>query len=218
MIIKQVNKNIYNQKYLEAREVVWNEKMKEHSEKKMPLWNGLVYYLYKIEEGAIHIGLCEYKDLVFLGEKSFDKIYKEYNIDFNFLYINVQIFIKDGKGNYLFGTKHYEDYIEIISVGGTLRFEDGNEIKKFEDIVEYAKKEIIIETKIEINSTNLKYCDIIIDNGMCTFLFDYSLDNLNESVLNIGEFDGSVIIKKEDIFDESKFRANNRLQSLKNFL
>jgi hypothetical protein len=130
----------------------------------------------------------------------------------------VQIFIKDKKGNYLFGTKHYKDYVEIISVGGTLRLEDGNEIRKFEDIVEYAKKEITIETKIEINPNDLKYHDTIIDSGICTFLFDYSLDELSKDILNMGEFDGSAILKKEEIFDESKFRANDRLKSLKNYL
>lgn len=218
MLVKKVEKNIYNEKYLEARESVWNEKLKEYEEKKIPLWNGVVYYLDKIEEDAVYIGLCEYKDLIFLSTKSINKIYEEYNINFNFLYINVQIFIKDKKGNYLFGTKHYKDYIEIISVGGTLRLEDGNEIKKFEDIVEYAKKEITIETKIKINPNDLKYHDTIIDSGICTFLFDYSLDVLSEDILNIGEFDGSVILKKKEIFDEGKFRANDRLKSLKNYL
>jgi len=218
MLVKKVEKNIYNEKYLEARESVWNEKLKEYEEKKMPLWNGVVYYLDKIEGDTVYTGLCEYKDLIFLSTKSINKIYEEYNINFNFLYINVQIFIKDEKGNYLFGTKHYKDYVEIISVGGTLRLEDGNEIKKFEDIVEYAKKEITIETKIKINSNDLKYHDIIIDSGICTFLFDYSLGELSEDILNIGEFDGSVILKKEEIFDDGKFRANDRLKSLKNYL
>jgi len=218
MIVKKVEKNIYNEKYLEARESVWNEKLKEYNEKKLPLWNGAVYYLDKIEDNNIHIGLCEYKDLIFLSTQSIDKIYEKYDINFNFLYINVQILIKDENDNYLFGTKHCKDYVEIISVGGTLRLEDGNEIKKFEDIVEYAKKEIAIETKIKINPNNLRYHDLIIDSGICTFLFDYSLDKFSEDILNIGEFDGSAILKKEEIFDESKFRANERLKSLKNYL
>ena len=39
MIVKKVEKNIYNEKYLEARESVWNEKLKEYNEKMSKLKN-----------------------------------------------------------------------------------------------------------------------------------------------------------------------------------
>lgn len=218
MIIKKVNKNIYNKKYLEDRELVWNEKLKEHKNKNIPLWNGSVYYLDEVKNSILNIGLCEYKDLIFAYTKGVEYLKKEYNLNFDFLYMNVQIFIKDRNNRYLFGTKNEEDYTEIISVGGTLRLEDENEIKNFGDIFEYAKKEIAIETKIKINQDQLKYRDMIINNNICTFLFDYKIDVIGEDVLKIGEFDGYVLLDKEDIFNESKFKANDRLKSLQDFL
>lgn len=218
MKIEQINKNIYNQKYLEDRELVWNEKLRECKNKNIPLWNGSVYYLDRLEKDSISIGLCEYKDLLFLDTKSIKEIKKEYDLNFNFLYINVQILIKDKNNKYLFGTKYHINYTEIISVGGTLRLEDGNEIKCFEDISEYAKKEITIETKIKIDKNKLRYRDMIISSGICTFLFEYNIDLIENNLLNMGEFNGCIIIKKEDIFNDSKFKINERLMSLKGYL
>jgi hypothetical protein len=217
MIIKQVKNNIYNNKYLEDREKVWNKKIVEYKSKNMPLWNGSVYYLDKIEKKSINIGLCEYKDLIFLGKKGLYEIKKRYDLEFSFIYLNVQIFIKDKKDRYLFGTKHHRDYVEIISVGGTLRLEDGKEIKSFKDILNYAKKEILIETKIKIESNLLNYIDMVINNDICTFLFEYKVNNLDANLLNMGEFDGSVIMRKSNIFNEKKFKASDRLESLKKY-
>lgn len=59
---------------------------------------------------------------------------------------------------------------------------------------------------------------MIINNNICTFLFDYKIDVIGEDVLKIGEFDGYVLLDKEDIFNESKFKANDRLKSLQDFL
>lgn len=218
MRVEQVNKTIYTQKYLEDREIFWNVKIKEYKDNNIPLWNGSVYYLDKMLGDNITIGLCEYKDLIFLGTNSAKEIQKKYDIDFNFLYINIQILLSDGSGVFLFGTKSKNGYIEIITVGGTLRLENGNIIKKFEDIVEYAKNEISVETKIKIETNKLKYLSMIVNNNICTFLFEYHLDFLDEKILNMGEFDGVVCLKKEDIFAGNKFRANKRLESIKDYL
>ena len=218
MIVKNIKKNIYNKKYLEDREVVWDNKLKDYKDKGIPLWNGSVYYLDEFAKDSISIGLCEYKDLVFLEVKKVKDLKEEYNLNFDFIYINVQVLIVDKQCKYLFGTKHNKDYIEIISVGGTLRFEDGNQIEKFEDIVDYAKKEISIETKIKIDLDSLKYKDMIIDSSICTFLFEYNIDVIEDNLLNIGEFDGFVIIEKSEIFSKNKFMAGARLKSLQDFL
>lgn len=218
MIIKQTHDNIYNKRYLYDREIFWNKKLKEYKSKNTPLWNGSVYYLSEIREEIINIGLCEYKDLIFASSKGVEFLQKKYDLDFNFLYMNVQILIKDLHNRYLFGTKHYQDYIEIISVGGTIRLEDGKAIQDFKDITEYAKKEMTVETKINIVENKLKYKDMIISDNICTFLFEYQVDVMKGNTLNMGEFDGSVILDKEDIFNKEKFRTSQRLASLENFL
>lgn len=218
MRIEQTKKTIYNKKYLEDREIFWNVKIKEYMDRNIPLWNGSVYYLDKMVEGNITMGLCEYKDLIFLDANNVEEIQNKYDIKFNFLYINIQVLLSNRNGSFLFGTKSQNGYTEIIAVGGTLRLENGKIIKKFEDIVEYAKNEISVETKIKIITNKLKYIDIIVNNNICTFLFEYHLDFLDEKILNMGEFDGAVFLKKRDVFVEDKFRANKRLESIKDYL
>ena len=77
MEIIQVNENIYTKEYLKAREIFWKKQIKKYEKENIPLWNGIVYYLKKIKKDSIYVGLCEYKDIIFINKKDIDKIKKK---------------------------------------------------------------------------------------------------------------------------------------------
>lgn len=209
------NRQLYTKEYLKEREIVWLSKIAEYKEKNIPLWNGIVYYLIKIKNDTIFLGLCEYKDVIFLEQKGIHYIRNKFHMKFNFLYICVQVLLSDKRGNYLFGTKRMGDYKEIIAVGGTLRLEDRKKIRSLNDILEYAKKEIDTETKIKANLEKLKYLKLIINKNICTFLFEYNLDDININFLKKGEFDGAVVLSKGKIFISNGLKASERLTSIR---
>ncbi len=81
------------------------------------------------------------------------------------------------------------------------------------------KKDILIETKKNFSNNNLSFIDIILENNICTFLFHYHVKKTNQSLLKIGEFDGEIYLKKEDIFSKNNnLIPNIRLESISNFL
>lgn len=204
--------------YLAERDAFWHNKIIEFNKKNQPLWNGSVYYLDNRRGGDYFIGLCEYKDVLFAESIGFDKIKQKYGEENNFVYINVQILIKD-RESYIFGTKNFDEKTEIISVGGTLRLEDDDEIKSFEDIKKYAKKELDIETNLSIGIDDLKYLGDAVNNNICTFIFEYSLKkSIENKVLKIGEFDGEICLKKGDVFGNERVVPNIRLNSIKKYL
>ena len=215
--IKQIEKEIYTSIYLEDRELLWNKKVIEYKKMGVPLWNGAVYYVEKIQDNIAHIGLCEYKDLIFVEGKNTKDVKEKYDLDFNFTYINVQILIKNKKDKYLFGTKCRDEYVEIIPVGGTLRLENGFKIKSLSDIKEYAKKEMLIETKIKVDLAKLHFVDVIINKNICTFLFSCIIESTSDRLLNTGEFDGEVYLDRVEIFNDEKTRTSIRLESIRNF-
>ncbi len=219
MNIININKEIYSEKYLEDRDILWNDKIKEYGKNKIPLWNGIVYYLDRIEPSQtvenIYIGKCEYKDLMFRDEYGLDYIREKYNLDFNFTYINVQVVLKKDKNKYVFGRQKSGDKIKLILVGGTLRLEDGIEIDDFEKIVSYAIKEIEVETNLVFKKDNLHFQEIINNDSICTFLFDYFIpEKCEEPFLKIGEFDGEVHIMLEETENKNNYILNDRLASV----
>ncbi len=218
MNIIQINKDIYNDKYLKDREKLWSKKLIEYKKNNTPLWNGDIYYLDSIENNTVSVGLCEYKDLIFLDEFGICQIKDLYKLNFNFIYINVQVLLFTENGRYLFGTKKYGDYTEIISVGGTLRFEDGNKINDFVDVKNYMKRELEIETNIKVEDKKIKFIDIVNKNNICTFLFSYKLINDSRPLLNIGEFDGEIYLEKDKVFSSKKIKPNDRLKSIKSYI
>ena len=139
MKIIQAQKRKYDDQYLKDREFFWLKKTKEFAKSGQPLWNGSVYYLDNKRDENFYIGICEYKDLIFLEEKGVEYITDNYGKENVFTYLNVQILI-NYKDAFLFGTKKNNDSIEIIAVGGTLRLEDKEEIVSFDDVKKYAKK------------------------------------------------------------------------------
>jgi hypothetical protein len=148
--IHPVQNKILNADYVVERNSFWDSKVVEFNKAGQPLWNGAVYYLDNIDGDSLSMGLCEYKDILFSEIIGVDNIIQKYGSNNNFVYMNVQILIKlDDK--YIFGTKKKKGHTEIISVGGTMRLEDGKEIKSFNDIKKYAKKEVDIETNLNIN-------------------------------------------------------------------
>lgn len=217
IVFKKVDTSLYAPEYLKDREKVWDKKRETCLSTNTPLWNGVVYYLDSNVDGVVQIGLCEYKDLVFLEEKEVSEIKEMYGMDFNFVYMNVQILIKDTDDTYLFGFKKHNSLFEIISVGGTLRLEDGNDVEVFKDVVAYAEKEMSIETKIKVDPDRLLYKGIVEESGICTFLFEYGLKPLDENLLNIGEFDGGIILAKHELFNTANIKPNKRLMALRKY-
>jgi len=215
---KTNKKNIYTDKYVKDREKLWNEKVREYKKNNTPLWNGDVYYLDDVKDNIVSIGLCEYKDLIFLDELCVEEIKDKYKLNFNFIYINVQVILCAENGKYLFGTSKKDGYTEIIAVGGTLRLEDGKPINNFIDIKNYMKKELEIETKIAVEDEKIEFIDIVNKNNICTFLFKYELTNPQKDLLNIGEFDGEIYLKKDEIFNSKKLKPNDRLKSIESLI
>jgi len=218
MNIIYVKKNNLDKDYLIDRDIFWDIKSEEFKKNKEPLWNGSVYYMANVDKDNYSIGLCEYKDILFSESVGIEKIKDKYNGDNNFVYINVQILV-EGKDGYVFGTKKIDIGTEIISVGGTLRLEDKEEIKSFYDIKKYAKKEVDIETNLSIEIDDLKYLDVVMENNICTFIFNYRLEDGHKSnLLKIGEFDGEITIIKDKIFNSEKIYPNVRLRSIRDFV
>lgn len=218
MKLIEIEKRKLDNQYLQERDTFWEVKIKKYNQLGKPLWNGSVYYLDNQKDDNLYIGLCEYKDIVFLEEKGDQYIVKKYGQEHVFIYLNVQILINH-KDLYLFGTKQLGNTKEIISVGGTLRLEDDEKIQSFENVIEYAKKEVDIETKLNIKKKDLKFINFFVNENIGTFVFQYNLENKNDyQVLNIGEFDGEIYLNKEDVYNSSNFTPNIRLKSIKNFL
>lgn len=216
-IIKAKKRERSNQ-YLKDRDLFWESKIEEFTKKSQPLWNGDVYYLDFKEGNSLYLGLCEYKDIIFCEEKGSEEISEKYGKEHVFTYLNVQILI-NYKDLHLFGTKQVGDTREIICVGGTLRLEDGQKIESFENVVEYAKKEVDVETKLDIRRDDLEFLYFIFNENIGSFIFQYNLENKKDSgVLNIGEFDGEVYLDKKDVYNSNEYTPNIRLRSIKSFL
>lgn len=217
MKIINVKRKPVDTQYLKDRDVLWCKKRKEYKNQNIPLWNGNVYFLEKIDGDNLYIGLFEYKDLVFLEEYGIDYIWGKYNFEQSFTYINVQVLIWNNN-KCLLGTQQKIGYIELIPIGGTLRVESGKTIKNLEDIKNYAKEELEVETKIEVESDKIVFIDMIVSKNICTFLFEYVADDLQQNILNTGEFDGEVMIDKKEFFRKKGYKPSARLASILDYL